>query len=80
MENIVLYDGDREVSFQLLDTFGVDDKEYAALLNTEDEQVYIMEIEFEGDEAIFKTIDNKKVLDEVLSIYIDLLDENVDEQ
>lgn len=80
MEEIILYDGDKEVKFQLLDTFAVDDDEYAALLNTEDEKIYILEIEYEGENVNFKSIEDEKVLDEVLSLYIELLDENVDQQ
>ncbi|MGF0039314.1 DUF1292 domain-containing protein [Peptoniphilaceae bacterium SGI.131] len=80
MEKIILNDGQRDVSFELLDTFGVDDKDYAALLNEEDGEIYLMEISFEGQEAIFKTIEDKKTFDEVLAFYNELLDEDVDQE
>lgn len=75
MEEIRLSDGQKEYRFELLDTFGVDEQEYASMLG-EDDQVYIMEMHFEGDEAVFKTIENKKEFDEILEIYLELLDED----
>lgn len=79
MEKIILNDGTRDYEFELLDTFGVEDQEYAAMLG-EDEQIYIMRLSFEDDEAIFETIDDKKEFDEILSLYIELLDEYQEEQ
>lgn len=79
MEKIILNDGTRDHEFELLDTFGVEDQEYAAMLG-EDEQIYIMKMSFIGDEAVFETIDDKKEFDEILALYIELLDEYQEEQ
>ncbi|NLW52789.1 MAG: DUF1292 domain-containing protein [Tissierellia bacterium] len=79
MEKIILNDGTKDIEFDLLDTFGVEDKEYAALLS-EDEEIYIMEFEVDGEDAVFKTIENKKEFDEILALYIELLDELGEEQ
>jgi len=79
MDKIILNDGNKDIEFDLLDTFSVEDKEYASLMSKDDE-LYIMEVDFDGDEAVFKTIDNKKEFDEILALYIELLDEYEDEQ
>ena len=79
MEKIILNDGQKDIEFELMDTFSVEDQEYAALLSPE-EEIYIMEMEFEGEDAIFRTIENKKEFDEILALYIELLDELGDEQ
>lgn len=79
MEKIILNDGQKDIEFELMDTFSVEDQEYAALLSPE-EEIYIMEMEFEGDDAVFRTIENKKEFDEILALYIELLDELGDEQ
>lgn len=79
MEKIILNDGTKDVEFELLDTFGVEDKEYAALIS-ENEEIYIMEFEVDGDDAIFKTIESKEEFDEILALYIELLDDLGDEQ
>ena len=63
MEKIILNDGMKDHEFKLLDTFGVEDQEYA-----------------EGDEAVFQTIENKKEFDEILALYVELLDEYQEEQ
>lgn len=79
MDKIILNDGKKDHEFELLDTFGVEDQEYAAMMG-EDEQIYIMRMEFEGDEAVFQTIEDKKEFDEILALYIELLDEYQEEQ
>lgn len=74
MDKIKLNDGQKDVEFSLLDTFGVDEKEYAALISEEDE-LCIMELSYDKDEAVFEPIQDKKEFDEILSLYIELLDE-----
>ncbi len=74
MDKIILNDGQKDVEFTLLDTFGVDDNEYAALISEENE-LYIMKISREKDEAVLETIEDKKEFDQILSLYIELLDE-----
>ncbi|WP_297376175.1 DUF1292 domain-containing protein [uncultured Helcococcus sp.] len=79
MDNLDQYieitDGDTTLNLLLLDTFGVDDKDYAALLNEEVEELYIFEIETEGDEAVFYPIEDDKELDEILAVYAELLED-----
>lgn len=79
MDKIILNDGNKDIEFDLLDTFSVEDKEYASLIS-KDEELYIMEVDIDGDEAVFKTIEDKKEFDEILALYIELLDEYEDEQ
>lgn len=75
MDKIILNDGTNDIEFDIIDTFGVDEKEYCALLSPE-EEIYIMEMEFEGSEAVFKTIDNPREFDQILALYLELLDES----
>ncbi|WP_103981003.1 DUF1292 domain-containing protein [Helcococcus massiliensis] len=79
MDNLDQYieitDGDTTLNLLLLDTFGVDDKDYAALLDEEVEELYIFEIETEGDEAVFYPIEDDKELDEILAVYAELLED-----
>ena len=79
MDNLDQYieitDGYTTLNLLLLDTFGVDDKDYAALLDEEVEELYIFEIETEGDEAVFYPIEDDKELDEILAVYAELLED-----
>lgn len=74
MDKIILNDGQKDIEFTLLDTFGVDDSEYAALISQENE-LYIMKVSREKDGAVLETIEDKKEFDQILSLYIELLDE-----
>ncbi len=75
MDKIILNDGNKDIEFELLDTFGIDDKDYASLLNSETEEIYLLEIKIDGSETYFSTIDNQQEFDEVMSFYMELLDE-----
>ncbi len=75
MDKIILNDGNKDIEFELLDTFGIDDKDYASLLNSETEEIYLLEIKIEGNETFFSTIDNQQEFDEVMSFYMELLDD-----
>lgn len=79
MDNLDQYieitDGETTLNLLLLDTFGVDDKNYAALLNEELEELYIFEVENEDDEAVFYPIEDGKELDEILAVYAELLED-----
>ncbi|MFM1524637.1 MULTISPECIES: DUF1292 domain-containing protein [Helcococcus] len=85
MENkkyIEISDGEQTLNLLIVDTFGVDEKDYAALLDEETDELYLFEIEIEDEEVTFKTIESEKELDEVLAIYNDLLeseDEEIEE-
>lgn len=77
MDSIVLYDEDNnEVEFNIIDTFGVDDKNYCALQQDNDDLILILEIVNDGDEVIFKAIENQEELDEVINLYEEMKDEN----
>lgn len=70
MDSIVLYNEDNnEVEFNIIDTFGVDDKNYCALQEDNDEMIMIMEVINDDDEVIFKSIENQAELDEIISLY-----------
>lgn len=81
-EYIEISDGEQTLNLLIVDTFGVDEKDYAALLDEETDELYLFEIEIEDEEVTFKTIESEKELDEVLAIYNDLLeseDEEIEE-
>ncbi|MBM0045763.1 DUF1292 domain-containing protein [Anaerococcus sp. DFU013_CI05] len=70
MDSIFLYDEDNnEVEFNIIDTFGVDDKNFCALQQFDDELIMIMEVINNGDEVLFKSIDNQDELDEIIKLY-----------
>ena len=77
MDSIVLYDEDNnEVEFNIIDTFGVDDKNFCALQQNDDELIMIMEVINNGDEVFFKSIENQEELDEIISLYEEMKDED----
>ena len=70
MDSIFLYDEDNnEVEFNIIDTFGVDDKNFCALQQFDDELIMIMEVINNGDEVLFKSIDNQDELNEIIKLY-----------
>lgn len=70
MDNIILYDeNNREVEFRLVSTFGVDDKDYAALEPLDEDFIVIFEMLKNNGEMIFKSIDNQEELNEIADIY-----------
>ena len=77
MDSIVLYDEDNnEVEFNIIDTFGVDDKNFCALQQNDDELIMIMEVVNNGDEVFFKSIENQEELDEIISLYEEMKEED----
>ena len=76
---IDLYDGDDVKKLLLIDSFGIEDEEYASLLDEEEEILYIAHVELNDEEAIFTLIEDEDELEEVLSIYSELLDEDEEE-
>lgn len=77
MDSIVLYDEDNnEVEFNIIDTFGVDDKNFCALQQSNDELIMIMEVINNGDEVFFKSIENQEELDEIISLYEEMKEED----
>ncbi|MFM1573125.1 DUF1292 domain-containing protein [Helcococcus ovis] len=81
-EYIEISDGEQTLNLLIVDTFGVDKKDYAALLDEKTDELYLFEIKIENEEVTFKTIENEKELEEILAIYHDLLeseDEEIEE-
>ncbi|MFM1514998.1 DUF1292 domain-containing protein [Helcococcus ovis] len=81
-EYIEISDGEQTLNLLIVDTFGVDEKDYAALLDEKTDELYLFEIKIENEEVTFKTIENEKELEEILAIYHDLLeseDEEIEE-
>lgn len=79
MDNINLLDEDNnEVEFEILDTFGVDEANYAALKQVEDELILIVEVIERNNEIELKSIEDQDLLDELIEIYEEMK-EDVDE-
>lgn len=81
MERIELIDenGKKQV-FELLDTFGMDEQDYAVLLPIEppQEETYILRIETDADgEAYFAGIEDEEELDNVIVVYEELKKESL---
>ena len=70
MDKIILTDqNNKEVEFNIVDTFGVDDKDYAVLEPIDEDFLLIYEVIKNDDTISFKTIDNDRELDEIIRIY-----------
>ena len=77
MDSIVLYDEDNnEVEFNIIDTFGVDDKNYCALQQYYDELIMIMEVINDEEQVVFKSIENQEELDEIISLYEEMKEDS----
>lgn len=77
MNKIILMDeNNKEVEFNLIDTFGVDDKEYAVLEPLDEDFIVIFEMIKEKDSISFKAIENDRELDEIAKIYENMKEEN----
>ena len=77
MDSIVLYDADNnEVEFNIIDTFGVDDKNYCALQEDDDDLILIAEVINKDNEVIFKAVENQEELDEIIKLYEEMKDDN----
>ena len=77
MNKIILMDeNNKEVEFNLIDTFGVDDKEYAVLEPLDEDFIVIFEMIKEKDSISFKAIENDRELDEIENIYENMKEEN----
>lgn len=79
VEYIELSDGDETIKLLLLDTFGVEEKDYAALLDEDNDQLYILEIHLEDNEVVFEAIEDEEEFNEILALYEELIDE-IDEE
>lgn len=73
MDKITLTDeNNKEVEFKIEDTFGVDDKNYAALSPNDEDFVVIFEMIEDSEGINFKVIENNQELNEVIKIYEDM--------
>ena len=73
MDKIILTDdNNREVEFNIIDTFGVDDKDYAALEPIDEDFILILEMIKDKDSISFKAISNDREFDEIAKIYEDM--------
>ncbi|WP_296126522.1 DUF1292 domain-containing protein [uncultured Anaerococcus sp.] len=70
MDSIFLLDeNNNEVEFNIEDTFGIDDNNYAALRNPIDDMILIVEVINEADGVIFKSIEDQNQLNEIIEFY-----------
>ena len=77
MDSIVLYDEDNnEVEFNIIDTFGVDDKNFCALQQNDDELIMIMEVINDEEQVVFKSIENQEELDEIIRLYEEMKEDS----
>lgn len=77
MDSIFLLDeNNNEVEFNIMDTFGIDDKNYAALEEVGDDMIMIVEVKNSDDIITFKTIEDQKELDEIIDFYEQMKREN----
>lgn len=77
MDSIFLLDeNNNEVEFNIIDTFGIDDKNYAALQEPDDDMILIVEVINEDDSLIFKSIEDQNELNEIIEFYEDMKREN----
>ena len=77
MDSIFLLDeNNNEVEFNIEDTFGIDDNNYAALRNPIDDMILIVEVINEADEVIFKSIEDQNQLNEIIEFYEEMKREN----
>ena len=79
MDKIILLDQENnEVEFELIDTFGVDEANYAALKQIDYDLILMVELIESDGEVIFKAIENQDELDEIIDLYEDMK-EDLDE-
>lgn len=77
MDSIFLLDeNNNEVEFNIIDTFGIDDNNYAALEEVGDDMIMIVEVINESDVITFKTIEDQKELDEIIKFYEEMRRDN----
>lgn len=79
MDKIILLDEENnEVEFVILDTFGVDEANYAALKQKGDDLILIVEVIENNGDVEFRTIEDEDLLDEIIGIYEEMK-EDLDE-
>ncbi|MDD7383485.1 MAG: DUF1292 domain-containing protein [Peptoniphilaceae bacterium] len=71
---VLINENNEEEEFTIEDTFGIDEKNYAALLS-EEKMILIVEIIEKNDEVEFKAIEDQKELDEIIKLYEEIKEE-----
>lgn len=81
MELIELYDENGHLErFYLLDTFGLDDDTFVALLPEKEvnQQTYLLKLDYDdAGNAVFSGIEDDALLEEVIEIYEELKKEQI---
>lgn len=72
-DKIELFDGEKMISYELLASFQVDDKNYCLLSNEGIEEFF--SYEEDGDDIVFSGLDSEEEEAEVEEIYRELLEE-----
>lgn len=77
MEKIELIDETgSNVTFYLLDTFGMNDDDYACLIREDDsEELYILKVQVDEGEVFFETIDDDEEFKAAVEVYEELKEE-----
>ena len=77
MDSIFLLDeNNNKVEFNIIDAFGIDDKNYAALQQVGDDMIMIVEVYNTGEVINLKTIADQEELDEIIEFYEEMKREN----
>lgn len=77
-QTIDLFDGNEKIEAKLVASFSIDDKDYCCL-ELEDEY-YLAEFFEEGDDMVFRPIEDEDEFNEVSSIFMDLLEDQEKKQ
>ena len=70
-------DGIKEV-FDLIDTFGMDDDDYAVLKSEQNQELYLFKIVYDNKGVNFIGIEDQEELDDAVTIYEELKAEESD--
>lgn len=78
-ETIVLNDGTDDVEFEIIATFGVDDKDYALLEAIHNGEQVILEVVQEDEEMLFQPIADDREFEEVQKALLELWEDEKSE-
>ena len=74
----------REVEFDLVCTFDYENKRYAAMFpigeyeDVQPDEVVLLEVEEDGDQAVFNSIENDILADEVFNEFLEIFEDIVE--
>lgn len=74
-DHIFLFDGENEIEYELIASFGVGEKEYCFLAKPDDDEGYFFRYRTIDDDMEFEAITDEDELAEVAGIYDELVDE-----